>query len=99
MANYDNDVIGVGNSNHPANRMELTDREILTEHHCIKGDALQMFDELTSDLEHSRWKETVRTKRLAKAMELLENIKDLLSNSDNGFCIIACNRIEQFINE
>lgn len=27
MANYDNDVLGVGNSQHPANRPELEKRE------------------------------------------------------------------------
>mgnify|MGYP000880669661 CR=1 FL=1 len=30
MANYDHDVIGVGNSNHPANQTELSDSDVFS---------------------------------------------------------------------
>lgn len=99
MSNYDNDVLGVGNSNHPANQNELTDREMLTEVYNVNSDILEIFDRAKSDADYYYKRSVEKSKKIIELECFIRQIKETVSPSGNGICIIVKNQIENFLNK
>lgn len=84
MANYDHDVIGVGNSQHPANQVEIADNAPADLYDALNT----AFDDLTEESKDAAFQMCYDNAKLKK------EILDLLDHNPN--MVYLRNKIAQF---